>query len=668
MPACGAQTAPRQVLSASVVAPQQDQHADDVTRRLKRLQPDSNLPATQAPFFVDLLQSPRYRWQLAVGPKTKPGKPGESGVPPGSLAADLINLRRHHLAQEFERTFSDRPLQDLPDPSLLKNLDRAASRVSRALVNDEPVVIFGDYDVDGTVSCSMLRRFLGEYGLSPQIHIPNRLTEGYGLNVKGVETVARQGARVIVTVDNGISAREACERARQLGIDVIVTDHHEPPAQLPDAFAIVNPKQHDCLFPYKHLAGVGVAYFFLIALRRELARIQPGIRPNLRHYLDYVAIGTIADVCPLTGLNHMMTRLGLAVLDEHLRGGRRPGLAALLRVAGADPGSPVTAEQIAFQVGPRLNAAGRLGAALATEEILSTTNPTRAHELASALDAENRQRRELERQTFRELCSKLESVEQPGSPRLSRGIVSYDANWHPGVLGIVASRCVERFYTPSLVLCAHEGIVKGSGRSTDEIDLFELLDPHRAGFLAFGGHAKAVGFSLQPDRIDWLRETLEASLAARKEIAQVHKPALKIDAEIPLYNVSESLVEELAELEPFGSGNNRPRFLLRNVVLEECQTIGKNPDDGHCRVYLSQHGQRCAVPFTGFSLRQSLEETMSFAKRDTGAPDKAHADQLHVVIELSFGYWKGRRKLELRICDFATAPAAQDDRNHGHPL
>lgn len=620
---------------------------------------DSALDGPQEPLFVDLLESVRYRWHLAVAPRGNAEEPSKGETNSDSLAGDLVRLRRQLLTQGFENTFSERPLHELPDPLLLLGMERAASRFARALINNESVVIFGDYDVDGTVSCSMIRRFLGEYGFNPHIHIPNRLTEGYGLNVKGVETVAHQGARVIITVDNGISAREACERARQLGIDVIVTDHHEPPTQIPDAFAIVNPKQPHCPFPYKHLAGVGVAYFLLIALRRELANLRPGIRPNLRNYLDYVAIGTIADVCPLTGLNHLMTRIGLSVLDEHLLAGRRPGLLALLQLAGSDRTAPVTAEQIAFQIGPRLNAAGRLGTALATEEILSTTDPKRAHELAVTLDTENKERRKLERQTFLELCSKFERVERSDGHQHAQGIVAYDADWHPGVLGIVASRCVEKFYTPSLVLCAHEGIIKGSGRSTDEINLFELLDPHRAGFLAFGGHAKAVGFSLQPDRIDWLRETLASSLATRTEIAQVRKPALKIDAEIALYNISELLVEELAQLEPFGSGNRRPRFLLRNVAVEDCQTIGKNPDDGHCRVYLSQNGQQCSAPFTGFSLRQALETAMTPSRGDTAAQHRQHAQQLHVVTELSFGYWKGRRKLELRICDFATAPAGR---------
>jgi single-stranded-DNA-specific exonuclease len=604
----------------------------------------------QQTHYADLLESTRYRWKLALAP---------SALESSRLSTLdlLVERRRAQLTQEFEATFAERPLHALPDPSLLLNMNRAAERVAQAFLSNETVVIFGDYDVDGTVSCSMLRRFLGEYGLHPLIYIPNRLTEGYGLNVKGVESVALKGARVIVTVDNGISARDACARAQELGIDVIVTDHHEPPDELPKAFAIINPKQPGCSFPYKDLAGVGVAYFFLIALRRALAQSWPDVRPNLRHYLDYVAVGTIADVCPLTGLNHLLTRVGLAVLDEHLRMGRRPGLAALLRVAGVDPAAQLSSEQIAFQVGPRLNAAGRLGAARATEEILSTADLSRAEDLAHQLDSENRSRRELERQTFRELCARIENSSISAEQHTANGIVAYEPGWHPGVLGIVASRCVERFYTPSLVLCAHDGCIKGSGRSTDEINLFELLAPHRSGFLAFGGHAKAVGFSLLPDRIDWLRDTLARSLAeGTSGIAHARKPTLKIDAEIPLYSISTSLVESLSQLEPFGSGNQRPRFLVSDVTVEDCQPIGKNSADGHCRIHLSQHGQVCAVPFTGFALREALEEA---ARAVTGGPRtqrEANCGQLHVVVELSFGYWKGHRKLELRICDFAAAP------------
>ena len=544
----------------------------------------------------------------------------------------------------------------------MKGLEAAAKRICTALIRGEKVTIFGDYDVDGTVSCALLSRFLGEYGFKPEIYIPNRMTEGYGLNSVSVERVYAQGTQVIVTVDNGISAIDACAVAKRLGIDVIVTDHHCAPQVLPDAFAIVNPKQQGCLFPYKDLAGVGVAFYLAIAMRQQFEGTHPGIRPNLRSYLDFVSIGTIADLCPLHGLNHLFTRLGLQALAENVKLGKRLGIERLARVSGISDAHEITSEHVAFQLGPRLNAAGRLGTAMKTAALLTTDLQQNADELAHSLDSENKERRSLEKETFAEIQALIfeqwPNIAVGHHPEEStHSLVIAGEDWHPGILGIVASRCVEKFYKPTLILTKAEGVLKGSGRSTDEINLFDILDKHRSMFLSFGGHSKAVGFSLERSKVDWLQKVLETevkeALQALSEITPGHtfKGPLKIDGLIALHEINFDLVEKLESLEPFGFGNHRPRFAIKNVVVEKCTAIGKNTSDGHCHVELREETPQSSFQeqsrgfsrskrFTAFSMRPGLED--------------AHLRKtpLNVAVEISEGHWNGNKKLELRICDF----------------
>ncbi len=619
-----------------------------------------------AEIWRTVLESSRRRWVVpehwtgsrkvagaTASPTHKPAPAGEPDFDHEWGLDHLLLRRRQQLQSDFPATFSDAPLQELPNPSLMKDMEKAADRIVQALQEGERIVIFGDYDVDGTVSCAMLRRFFAEYSYEPEIYIPNRLTEGYGLNATGLEAVASRGARVVVTVDNGIAAVEACVHAKSLGLDVIITDHHEPPAALPAATAIVNPKQKDCGFPYKDLAGVGVAFFLLIALRRRLNSTHPQVKVNLKSYLDFVALGTIADMCPISGLNHLLTRTGLEVMNLNLARGTRPGLEALLGVAKVEPQAPITSEHVAFQIGPRLNAAGRLGTALATEELLSTWDRSRAASLAHMLDEENRNRRALEKEAVQDVLRQLASDAALQAHAPLRGLVLHETNWHPGVLGIVASRCVERFYTPTLVLTTSEGKLKGSGRSTDEINLFEILDKHRDHFVAFGGHAKAVGFTLDADRLEWLRETLQAEISQ----IQAHQPLPKkapfrIDAQLALEELNEEVVDKLQPLEPFGFGNPRPRFLLTGVSVERSQPIGKNKDDGHCRLTLKQGPTQGAVPFTAFSLRENVEQEVARSASE-GTP-------LNFVVEVSLGYWRGQSRLELRALDVAAGALFTD--------
>jgi single-stranded-DNA-specific exonuclease len=602
-----------------------------------------------------ILETPRRRWLATPAIWSQP-----------SSAHDVVAAKRPLIAAEFpyDASFDERALSQLPPIDAMMDLLKAADRIAASLERGEHVVVCGDYDVDGTTACALLHRFFEHYNLPVTIHIPNRLTEGYGLSRTAIEALFDSGARVVVTVDNGIAALDACQRAQELGIDVIITDHHEPQQQLPPAFAIVNPKQPGCPFPYKHLSGVGVAFYLCMALRRRLGQ-RPGVRPLvLRQLLDLVAIGTIADVCPLHGLNHVLTRLGLDVLREHLGAhsqegeGPRPGLAALAKVCGLqDDGlATLSAETVAFQIGPRLNAAGRLGTALATYRLLATSDGSEAQQLAAQLDEENASRRALEREASALIASSYATGDNTDEP--PPALVLCNKAWHPGILGIIASRCVDRFHKPAIVLTEWDGVLKGSGRSTEDLDLFAVLAPLSQQCLAFGGHARAVGMTLAIDQFESFKalflSSLSAHLAARVDPVP-NVPSLGIDAVVSPDDLDLQFVRTLSGLEPFGAGNTRPMLVIKGAQVEALQPIGRNHEDGHCTLTVvgsqtASHGRTQApLRITAFGMRKALEDTLT------------HSKSLHLAITASEGSWRGRSKLELRLVDFASTKPHKTD-------
>lgn len=599
-----------------------------------------------------ILRSHKYRWVL---PPVEDSREGFSNDLDTCLKG-FLQTRQRTLEETFPQAFAQDVLQSLPSPHDMKDLDRAAERIALSVERNEKFAIFGDYDVDGTTACAMLRLFFAEYGITPVIYIPDRLKEGYGLNPVGLEKLAQQGVQLVVSVDNGIAAVDACRKGRELGLDVIITDHHEPPERLPEAFAIVNPKQTDCRFPFQDLAGVGVAFYLLIALRQRLRDLFPQVQVNLKSYLDFVAVGTIADVCPLHGLNHALTRLGLEVLNHHRMRGNRPGLAALAEIAGIDPQAPLTSEHVAFQLGPRLNAAGRLGTALATEELLSTPSPERARSLARLLNEENQQRRQLEKRTVDEAVHEISELWGAANSEKPAAIVAFAPDWHPGVLGIVASRLVDKFYVPALVLTqvSEDGappLLKGSARSTEEINLFALLLPYKDEFLSFGGHAKALGFSLAPEKRKWLQELVPRVVNETADDYAEEFPnqaSLRVDSRLGLDDWGQDIPTALDVLEPYGFANPRPRFLLRRVRIADMKPIGKNPQDGHCRIWLEDDRVRCSEVFVGFGLLKTPDQNQFVVGAEVDA-----------VCECSWGYWRGVRRVESRIVDWRLSNAPE---------
>jgi single-stranded-DNA-specific exonuclease len=521
----------------------------------------------------------------------------------------------------------------LPEPWLMKDVRKAAERIIKAIQNSEKITIFGDYDVDGTTSCAMLSHFFQDIGYPVDIYIPDRILEGYGLNVTGLKKISQNGTKVVVTVDNGISAVQACEEAVLLGLDVIITDHHDIPPILPNAFAILNPKQNDCLFPYRMLAGVGVAFYLMVAIRTIMREQGNKCEVNLKNFLDFVAIGTIADMAPLTGVNHILCKVGLEVLTENVQQGKRIGIFELLKHAGWKEGSKIDSVDIGFKIGPRLNAAGRLGNALRSVEILCTKGDKAAIEMARHLHHENTERQALEKTFTQEAIAQVSNLSE-----LPDALVLHKEDWHPGVVGLVATRVLDKFYRPVLVFGTIDGKLKGSGRSTHSFNLFAVLNEVRDEFISFGGHYHAVGLTILPEKLSWLTDYL-----ARKanELISPHDktPPLPVDGILSLDYLNPNFLRKLEELEPYGIENPRARWLVGPVTVGHVKRIGKDISQGHAKVLLIEDGKESWL--TAFGLADVFEGFLEIGI------------EVQLVVEAKLSSWNGRLTSDIRVIDYA---------------
>ena len=476
----------------------------------------------------------------------------ELSIPP--LLARLLFLRGI-TDPEAAQAFLTPRLSHLHDPSRMAGMKEAVARLQQAIALKEKILIYGDYDVDGTMAVVVLLTALRTLGAQVEVHIPHRLTDGYGMRVPVVEEAAAQGSRVVISVDTGIREHVVLARARELGLDCIVTDHHLPDAHLPPACAILNPRRADCAYPEKSLAGVGVAFKLAQALLGERLSERA-----LESYLKVVAIGTIADVVPLLGENRVIARFGLAGISR--RGGTQAGLAALLAVAGLD-GEEVTAGDVAFRIAPRLNAAGRMENARDVIDLFTASDASQARLIAERLDKLNRERQRVEDEILREI---LESLERRPETAQRYTLVLSGEGWHRGVIGIVAQRVVERYHRPTLVIGVEDGQGVGSGRSIRSFHLLDALQTASDLFERFGGHAQAAGFALSAARIPELEQRLESYARSRltpDDLAQV----LSVDAEIGGEEIDWPLYECLRCLRPFGCGNPTPVLATRGLRL-----------------------------------------------------------------------------------------------------
>lgn len=414
-------------------------------------------------------------------------------------------LRRGFESLEEVHAFLQAKLSSMPDPCLMADMDRAVERLAQAVRTRERIAVHGDYDVDGISGTALLVETLRAFGAKVSYHIPLRLKDGYGVSTSALEDCAAQGATLAVTVDCGVSAHAQAIRAAELGLDLIITDHHQVPETLPAALAIINPSRPDCGYPFKNLAGVGVAFLLLVALRKHLRDLdywKTGCEPDLRYGLDLVALGTIADIVPLKGLNRALTKAGLELLSHS----GRAGLQALKKVAGVDK---VTCGSIGFRLAPRINAAGRLEDGAVGVELLLEASVQDAMPTAEMLDRVNSERQALEQQT-------LEQADERWQQRTSgatHSIVLADERWHPGVIGIVASRLVEKYHRPTVLIALNQGVGKGSGRSIKGLHLYQALSDCQACLQGFGGHEYAAGLTVHADRVEEFARNFENWLA-----------------------------------------------------------------------------------------------------------------------------------------------------------
>lgn len=541
------------------------------------------------------------------------------------LVAQLL-VNRGITTAEQALGFLNPSLQDLYDPFLLGDMEAATNRLATALENKERIAVFGDYDVDGITSTSLLTLFFREIGYPVRPYLPNRLVDGYGLNREAIMTMARDGIKLLVTVDCGISAVEEAKLAAECGIDLIVTDHHEVPDEKPIACAIIDPKMPDSGFPFCELAGVGVALYLLIGLRRklcDLGKLTPKSMPNLRRYLDLVALGTVSDLVPLVDHNRIFVHYGLKEIAKE----SRMGIKALREVVGVGD-REVTSTLLGYLVGPRINAAGRLGDPTLGLDLLLSDDDSVTFTIARELDRLNYERQRLERA----ILEQAEEIIRGEGLNDAAAIVVGGEDWHPGVIGIVASRLVERHHKPAVVIGFEDGVGRGSARGVPGFDLYSMIGATSHCLVQYGGHQLAAGLLIEQINLpEFTRNFIE--LAGRVEINKDEQFMLEIDGQVTLGQVDNELIEALKTLAPYGIGNPEPVLCARDVTVISAREVG----NGHLKMFLGDEtGTADAIGF-------------DMAHR---SPQKN--DRIDVAFYPQLNRWQGNETIQLRLKDFKT--------------
>ncbi|MGA2330916.1 MAG: single-stranded-DNA-specific exonuclease RecJ [Syntrophales bacterium] len=461
-------------------------------------------------------------------------------------------------------------LNNLHNPLLMKDMQKGVQRMITAINDREKVVIYGDYDADGVTSVAVLLKFLLDIDHAVTYYIPDRLKEGYGLNGAAIDRMKADGVTLLITVDCGISDHDQIAYARSCGIDTIILDHHEVPQNLPDAVAIINQNRKDCNFPFKDLAAVGIVFNFLIALRGRLRKDgfwENRKYPNLREYLDLVALGTIGDICPLVDENRIFAKIGLDLITEC----KRVGLRALKEICGLE-NQVIDSGKASFCLIPRINAAGRVASANDAVRLLLTEDIEEARLIAQNLEMYNRKRQTMERNILNDI---LDEIERTIDPEKVRSLVFASENWHPGVIGIVASKLVDRYYRPTILISLKDGIGKGSGRSVAAFNIYEGLKECDSLLLSYGGHRYAAGISIREEDIKefsgMLEEVISKEINGSDFVSQTN-----IDAICNLSEITHELVSQIARLAPFGSGNPEPVLCVRNINVTSQSVVGNN--------------------------------------------------------------------------------------------
>jgi single-stranded-DNA-specific exonuclease len=506
----------------------------------------------------------------------------------------------------------------------MKDMRRAALRVIEAIRKKEKITLFGDYDADGTTATALLFLFLQEAGAHVDFYLPHRLNEGYGLNHQAVERIKGEGTKLLVTADCGVSNLSEILWAKENGLDVIITDHHEIPERLPPAYAILNPKQKDCPYPFKGLAGVGVAFNLVIALRsllREEGIWTNGAIPNLKDYLDLVALGTVSDVVPLTGANRIIAKHGLRQLSRSTR----PGILALKEFAGLED-APIDTTAVHFRFAPRINAAGRLEDAGSVVRLFVSRDPLEARSIARNLNELNIQRQRIEEKI---LADAREMIASSDEMQGRKTLVLASPDWHPGVIGIVASRLTEEFHRPAILIAIREKMGKGSGRSINSFSLYQAMKSCESWMETFGGHEQAVGLVIAARAIPGFSRAFE-EFACATLTSENLVPALTLDAFARLEQMDETFLSELEALAPFGLGNPEPVVGLEDVQIMNSKTVGKN----HLRLRVQE----------GEIIREAIGFRMA-------ALHPLRQKRVKMALSPQINLFQGRRTLQLKILD-----------------
>lgn len=511
----------------------------------------------------------------------------------------------------------------LSNPFDMADMAPAVSRLRRAIATREPIVVYGDFDVDGICATVLLTTALAMLGAVVSPYIPDRFSESYGVNKAALKRLHSQGARLLITVDCGIRSRDEIAYGRSLGLDIIVTDHHSLPPELPEAIALLNPKRPDCGYPFKHLSGVGVAYRLVDALFRVagcMSNSSEG-RLGLESFLDLVALGTVADIVPLIGENRLLAQWGL----EHMRRHPRPGLAALLQVSQTAP-EEVDSQVIGFRLGPRINAAGRLKHARLAYSLLTTDSSSEADRLAHELDAVNGERQRL----LEEQVSRAREIVEESDMHLM--LFAAAESFHEGIVGLIASRLSEEYYRPALVMRRGKAITRGSARSIEGFHITRALDACSDLLSRYGGHAQAAGYTLVTENLGAFRERLLAH--CEEHITdEILMPRVDVDAIISLDDLTAKTPQALALLEPCGEGNPPPMLASRNLILRQARTVGR--DGKHLRLALSSESGRT---LTGIAFRMGHL-----------AAAYSPGDRMDLVYTPTLNTWQGQETLELVI-------------------
>ena len=525
------------------------------------------------------------KWQICEVDKEKVEKLKNKYGISELLATILVN--KNITTQKEIEEFLNPTRNDFFDPFLINDMDIAVERIRKAIETQEKVIIYGDYDVDGITSITVLKSFLKDVGLDVDYYIPNRLEEGYGLNKNAIDEIAKNKYTLMITVDCGISAIEEVDYANSLGIEVIVTDHHEPGEELPKALAVIDNKRKDSKYPFRELAGVGVAF----KVSQALAQSMNVKEEEYLKYLDIVCVGTISDIVPLISENRVITKLGIKLLKQT----RNTGLKAIINSSGY---SQINSTTISFGVAPRINACGRMGKAEQALKLLLSKDIYEVNKLTQELNNYNRERQEIEKEIFESVLNKIEQ----NNLDKNRTIVVGGEGWHHGVIGIVSSKITEKYFKPSILLSFEEdGTGKGSGRSIPGFDLHEALMKCENCLEKFGGHSMAVGLTLKKDKFEQFYEEFEK--VAKENKTENIVPIINVDAKIELNEIDKTVVEDLKQLEPFGEANKMPVFALKNIRIYSIRALSEGK---HLKLTLRDNNQ--IINAIGFNIGELANE------------------------------------------------------------